>query len=54
MGAGTPFGVYGRGLNDWAAGVKKLRSDASERLGFRGREITLAEGEPAKERDVVR
>jgi hypothetical protein len=53
-GANTPFGVYGRGLNDWAAGVKKLRSGVSERRCLRGREIALVDGEPAKDREAAR
>lgn len=46
-----PFGVYGRGLNEVAAGVKKLRSVVDVRRRLSGLETTLAEEEPEKERE---
>lgn len=55
-GAEDVLGVYGRGLKDWAAGVKKLRSGVDVKRRLRGRVIALAanEDEAANESDVVR
>lgn len=56
LGAEAVLGVYGRGLKDWAAGVKKLRSGVDVRRRLRGRGIALAadEDEPTNKSDGVR
>ena len=50
------LGAYGRGLNEVAAGVKKLSSDVDVdvRRRFRGLEMALVEDEPEKDNEAVK
>jgi hypothetical protein len=54
LGSNVPLGVYGRGLNDWAAGVKKLSSGVDVRRRLRGLGIALVDAEPLKDKEAVR
>jgi hypothetical protein len=55
LGSNVPLGVYGRGLNDWAAGVKKLSSGVIDvRRRLRGLGIALVDAVPLKDKEVVR
>lgn len=54
-GTGTeaPFGVYGLGLNDAAAGVKKGRSEVDVKRRFRAR-VAFVDDVPVNESEVLR
>ena len=53
MGAEEPFGVYGFGLNEAAAGVKKGRSEVDVKRRFRARD-GFVDDVPVNESEVFR
>jgi len=53
VGAEEPFGVYGFGLNEAAAGVKKGRSEVDVKRRFRARD-GFVDDVPVNESEVFR